>query len=402
MAQKDKQVSKYLAQYAEPEMDLLGNFPSSQSYNHVVVIPAYQESFTFIENFLCSTLADENALVILVVNQPQNDDNLAPQQTLNTAVKGLGDCIWSNQNLSLIQPKAKQTQVLLVDRFNQPIPEDYGVGLARKIGCDLAVYLIHHDIVKTAWVHSTDADAQLPSNYFSAVELLSNKETVAACYNFTHHSENEEIHQATQAYESALKYYVDGLKFANSPYAFFTIGSTIVFEASAYTKVRGFPKKSAGEDFYLLNKLAKLGKVAFIEEAKIILKARLSDRVPFGTGPAVSKILSLQSEQKDYTYYHPKAFECLKQTLTAFESLWCECNKKNDWQNSLTEESLEALKSIGFERFVEKHHTDNEKQFNKQLIVWFDGFKTLKFIHALRDNGLQNLPLNEIFKIKTF
>ena len=48
------------------------------------------------------------------------------------------------------------------------------------------------------------------------------------------------------------------MKYARSPYAFHTIGSTMAVSANHYAKVRGFPKREAGEDFYLLNKLAKV------------------------------------------------------------------------------------------------------------------------------------------------
>ncbi len=66
---------------------------------------------------------------------------------------------------------------------------------------------------------------------------------------------------ATQLYELSLRYYVAGMKFARSPYAFHTIGSSMAVSPVHYARVRGFPKREAGEDFYLLNKLAKLGSV---------------------------------------------------------------------------------------------------------------------------------------------
>jgi hypothetical protein len=44
---------------------------------------------------------------------------------------------------------------------------------------------------------------------------------------------------------------------------------------------------------------------------------------------------------------------------------------------------------------VVKQQVNKQAQFNKQLTVWFDSFKTLKFIHALRDLGLENIALEQ-------
>ena len=70
----------------------------------------------------------------------------------------------------------------------------------------------------------------------------------------------------SRLYEYSLRYYVAGLTYAQSPYAFHTIGSTMAVNAEHYASVRGFPRREAGEDFYLLNKLAKVGSVHTLEE----------------------------------------------------------------------------------------------------------------------------------------
>ena len=45
----------------------------------------------------------------------------------------------------------------------------------------------------------------------------------------------------------------------------------------------GFPRRNATEDFYILNKLAKVGSIARLAGTPVILEGRLSDRVPIGT-----------------------------------------------------------------------------------------------------------------------
>ena len=186
-----------------------------------------------------------------------------------------------------------------------------------------------------------------------------------------------------------------GLAYAKSPYAYFTIGSILSFDMLAYCQARGFPKRSAGEDFYLLNKLAKLGRVTYLDNVMIKLDARPSQRVHFGTGPAVQHIIQLESQGLDYAYYHPAIFTELKTVLKAFESLWNNRRHTQTWLAELSQISHQALTNIGLLSFITKQSMAKQDQFEKQLIVWFDSFKTLKFIHALRELGLENMPLEQ-------
>ncbi len=407
-----KHISKYLQQYAEAEVQALLSFPDNFYFKQAVIVPAFKESSNFVDDFFASPLANEQALVILIINQPDSIKDTIAQQALFDKLHQRGELVWQADNLSLlnyphnsvenVSVKSSTSKLLVVNRFTQAIPEKQGVGLARKIGADIALSLFHRGYITSPWLYSTDADVKLPDNYFSALashsysnDKNSEGKTVAACFNFSHASDNIDIHQANQQYEQALRYYVAGLNYAGSHYAFFTIGSTLAINVQAYATVRGFPKRSAGEDFYLLNKVAKLGDIAFIESSKIAIKARTSDRVPFGTGPAVSQIIVLNKSQQDYCYYHPQVFELLKQCLSAFEQLWLHREQLDLWYAKLDEAIVNALDAIAFNRFLEKNSNHHQQQFDKQLQVWFDGFKTLKFIHALRDFGYANIPLTQ-------
>ncbi|MEW6991505.1 hypothetical protein AADZ91_12545 [Colwelliaceae bacterium 6441] len=395
-------LTKYLQKYAEPEVDSLLTFPRQLCYSHVLIIPAYKETSNFVDTFLQSQLIFQNVLLIIVINQPDYDDNLEPQQHLYRDSLSKGQLAWQNNNLSLVSLKLGDSSLLIVDRFSTPIPEKLGVGLARKIGADLACYLHQQNIIKTAWLHSSDADAKLPDNYFTSLIERQTKNSVAACYNFIHQSDNKSIALANLTYERSLRYYVAGLTYAGSPYNFFTIGSVLAFKIEAYASVRGFPKRSAGEDFYLLNKLAKLGKVLWLSTCVIQLAARMSNRVPFGTGPAVKQIIDLTEQGQVYCYYHPVVFEHLKVLLKSFSCLYERRRALNTWYELFSAEIKDALVSIGFEAFIEKQQKSNQQQFDKQLTVWFDAFKTLKFIHHLRDHHYENLPLTDAIEQASF
>jgi len=59
-----------------------------------------------------------------------------------------------------------------------------------------------------------------------------------------------------------------------------------------------------------LNKLAKAGSIRRIHETRVYPSARISTRVPFGTGAAVAKMLSGASS--DLCFYDPRIFMILK------------------------------------------------------------------------------------------
>ncbi|XPF94790.1 hypothetical protein ACM9HF_01925 [Colwellia sp. RE-S-Sl-9] len=406
---KCKNLIKYLDQYAENNVTQLGThladlLPHNVNFEHVVVIPAYKESPQFVARLLSSPVIVP-VLYIIVINQPDSDVDSSPQINLYNFIKSSGTSIFKEGEIELISA-SEQTYFLIVDAFTHPLPVDQGVGLARKIGSDYALCLINKNKVLSDWIHSTDADAHLPEGYFEATSALSKQkkhnQTVAVSYNFTHVDKNIELQQANKLYETALRYYVAGLSYAGSDYDFFTIGSVIAFKAKEYAMVRGFPKRSAGEDFYLLNKLAKLGQVKFLKNAVVTIEARVSDRVPFGTGPSVANILQLKQDNKPYCYYHPQVFEELKNCIRTFDTLWENRFNLDDWTSALSKESQHALQDIKLASFVDKQKNNNQIQFNKQLTVWFDAFKTLKFIHSLREQKYADIPLQKAIESAGF
>ena len=393
----NKAVTQYLSKYAEPECALLLPLDEQFSFQCSVVIPAYKESFEFIERFI-NQFQRNSVLLILVVNQPEGELNEGPQQSLVDYVAGRMKRVWSNGHLSLYQSDYS-FGILLVERFTQGhrIPPKQGVGLARKIGADLACKLISQGKVRCSWVGSTDADALLPDNYFVRLQkasddlLIQSKgmQSKAATFQFQHVTQgNSAIHKATELYEQWLNYYVAALRWAESPYAFHTIGSCLVFDCTGYCQVRGFPKRAGGEDFYLLNKMAKLATITEFDEV-ISLQSRLSDRVPFGTGPAVQKLIEQNANEEEYLVYNPEIFEELRQLQIAFRALYdcCANSKFDEWLAGLSSVNSMVLQEMGFKAAVDKilSNCKSEKSFSQQIHSWFDAFRTLKYVHAMEE-----------------
>jgi len=411
-------VEKYLQTYAEPAVSALDDLPAGPRWENVLVIPACNERPRFLRP---PPPCGGRSLMVLVINQAAG---AAPDVSLNNralaeAVRTGFELSWQSapaQGLSLWRDPAAPRDLLLADRYSEglQLPAAGGVGLARKTGADLALELVRRRRVRSRWIHCSDADARLPETYFTCVN--GRAEQGAGCaalvYPFSHVEDGEGVQDdavlaATQRYELSLRYYVAGLKYAGSPYAFHTIGSTIAVSAVAYAKVRGFPRRAAGEDFYLLNKLAKVAPVVQLEKgpecAAIEIAARRSDRVPFGTGAAVGRITAMCDPAGDYRYYDPAVFDLLGTWLRCLPAAWR--SRSTDPGTLLPDQNgqgqqalLAALRKMNTGKALEHafRQSGDLDQFSRQVHTWFDAFRTLKLIHALRDACLPSISFAEL------
>jgi hypothetical protein len=425
-------MEKYLRNYAEPEITALDGLPGDEQWAEVLVIPACNESPEFLRP---PPPCSGRSLMVLVINESVSalQEVSSCNQALAATVRTRFEPQWQSDpgfpgsGMSLLRDPLVPRDVLLVDRFSEgrKLPAGGGVGHARKIGADLAASMIHHNRIRSPWIHCSDADVQLPDTYFlCGAGKKADPENAALIYPFRHcgdkkGADHKDVLLATQLYELSLRYYVAGMKFAHSPYAFHTIGSTMAVNAGHYAKVRGFPKREAGEDFYLLNKLAKVGSVLGLGESSdcgpIEIAARRSDRVPFGTGAAVNIITALDNPLKAFRYYNPLVFEFLQLWLRSWPAIWqsqssdLAMNIFPDQPAGLDRcEGLQALltglKRIRTDKALDHAFRQSKDlgQFTRQMHTWFDAFRTLKLIHILRDHHLPSvsfagLTVNPIF-----
>ena len=270
------------------------------------------------------------------------------------------------------------------------LPARQGVGLARKIGTDTALALHVKGKVAQPWIFQTDADAVLPATYFQhfsgeGARVFAHRHVV-----YPDVDNSDKLAHAAQLYDRHMRYYVDGLARAGSAYAFPTLGSTLALHAASYAKVRGYPRRNAAEDFYLLNKMAKIGSVIYEPDITLKLAARPSPRVPFGTGPALQAIVEqLQQDPSGAAYlsYHPASFDLL-QTALAYMDQLARCSRVESASvKSCTDKRVESLlATLGFADLREQLHIryTSAQQRHTVLQHWFDGFRTLRFIHEAR------------------
>lgn len=398
--------TKYLQRYAEVECTQLA-LPQ-RNWQQVLVIPAYREPVHLLDRLEKLLASAPNTLVILVINQP---DNQGPTvDALDQAIRqrysshdGEGWARWHGT--------ADNSTLLVIDRFSEgrAIPHKQGVGLARKIGCDIACRLIDTGNVHSPWIFSSDADVSWPADYFTAANAAASNSS-ALLYPFKHCSAAGQNPIPIALYEFSLHYYVAGLRWAGSPYAFHTIGSILAIDHQHYARVRGFPKRSGAEDFYLLNKLAKTGTIEQLPAPLIRIHDRESDRVPFGTGPARHTIAGLDEPLRQYPLYHPACFTALRQALETLKYIASTDCPLKSWQQTLADKpihtapALYALDAMGIADAIEHaaRHSHSSDGFNRHLHNWLDGFRTLKCIHSLRDQHYSSSHFEELMKGENF
>jgi hypothetical protein len=383
-------------------------------WHQVLILPAYQESTALLEKLkhlpASDGEADARTLVILVLNRPDTDSDPLVNADIRDALKEgtLPRAMRESVSVFCLNP---YTDLYLYDMeiLHGPTPNALGVGLARKTGCDLALQWSDAGGISGEWLCSADADATLPQDYFK--QLQSAKPNSVACtFPFRHtQSMDEACTTATALYELRLHHYVLGLEYAGSPYAYHTLGSCLAIRSSAYAHAHGFPKRAGAEDFYLLNKLAKLGPVARLQGRCIELESRNSSRVPFGTGPAVAKIIEAVQPDEVALFYHPECFTALKGLLGCLPAL-AEAYDQGiaplligeGINGDLALKAQAALAELGIAAALThcQKQSRSSAQFQRHFHQWFDGFRTLKFIHALRDSALPMLSLAELSGIR--
>ena len=261
-------------------------------------------------------------------------------------------------------------------------PEKFGVGLARHQAIMSSIEYID----SSSAVISLDGDSPVSANYLEAIFEYTEKNPSfgAGHVNFKHKHDGtaEEIY-AIQLYDQHLHRHRKNLEESGSPHAWYAIGSTIVCTKEAYLKAGGYnARRMAGEDFYLLQQLSKVGfKIEMIENAFVYPSNRESDRVPFGTGKAVSDIL----KSGEWLTYHTDCYKTLKKTLeiiysktslNGLEILNCLPQESKDW-------FLERKFPTVWEKL--KANSKSSEALIQRFNEWLDAFQTLKFIHFLSD-----------------
>lgn len=261
-----------------------------------------------------------------------------------------------------------------------------GAGLARKYGMDEAVRRFNQIDKKDGIIVSLDADSLVEPNYLLEIEKHFEKQpkNVGATIRFEHQKEGFGKRQleGIELYELYLNYYKKALEFTSYPHALFTVGSAFAVKAEAYVRRGGMNRRQAGEDFYFLQNLVQLGHVGEINNTCVHPSARISDRVPFGTGPLLAKWMSGDEDLK--MCYDFQAFVDLKAFFEKRASLFRSTHSEFNSLLSNLPNSVETyLKEDEFWNEIQDLNKNcaSEYAFSSRFFQKFNAFKILKYLN---------------------
>lgn len=397
-AEVTRYLNKYGSSFYEIEMD------RNAKINMAVVIPALME-YNNIRTLLSSLSENDPepfpyTLIVFVVNNLSNaseeikEDNRRSMEMIRNIMRKEAS---SDELINKVMASGLRLALVDISSPGREMPgKDGGVGLARKTGMDLALTVFDYSSDSEKVIVCLDSDCTVSKNYLKSIyNSFKGGSLKAASLNFSHTiSGSSEKDLAIICYEIFLRYYVLGLKFASSPYAFHTIGSAMACTYDSYIKIEGMNKRKAAEDFYFLEKLAKTVKVQTIPDACVYPSGRGSWRVPFGTGQRVNRFL--EHTHEEYLLYSPQSFAVLKEWLNIFYSfpalsadeLLQEAGRISP---ALKDFLMQQNFPSDFSRILQNARKPD--QLKRQKDSWFDGFRTLKLIHYLRDNGYPSVNM---------
>lgn len=375
----DKEIRRYLqARGIKGPWKISGT--NRNDFAGAIVIPALAEA-EYIWGTLKSLAQNppqilKDFLVLVVVNHRQNVPTEVKRNNLET-LHLLANRKDSFKNLSLAWVDAASPGL--------EFPEHGGVGLARKIGFDLVLEKLNYQGFFPLLI-SLDADTLVRPDYLPVLIHHFQKCTAGgAVIPFCHQkgtTEQEDL--AIKRYELFLRAYVFGLELARSPYAFHTIGSTMACTAAAYVRAGGMNTRSAAEDFYFLQQLAKTSGLAQVKGTIVYPAARASWRVPFGTGKSVLKFLT--SPSGAIKFYQTACFQSLKNWLNLVPQYICSSTEKlQKMAAEISPALVDFLSKIHFQEVWPKLQKNYHslRQLQSAFHIWFDGLKTLQLIHHL-------------------
>jgi len=170
-----------------------------------------------------------------------------------------------------------------------------GVGWARKIAMDEAIRQLDMWGSEEGILAAFDADSLVSKNYFTAIEAAFKRNpgyhfvNLQFCHPVDDPGLTDSLREGIIRYELYLRYLRNAMHWCGYPHAIHTVGSSFAVRATSYVKQGGMNRRQAGEDFHFLHKMVLLGDYGVIRDAIVFPAARISHRVPFGTGAALKR-----------------------------------------------------------------------------------------------------------------
>jgi hypothetical protein len=360
----------------------------------IVVVPAFNEpSITeLLDSFLLCKSPKCRIEVIVIINAPSD----APKNCLKNNQTSLSDIkAWKKNNSNCF------FRLYPID-IGQPEIKGWGVGLARKAGMDEAVRRFNFNNLSEGVIACLDADCTVQDNYFISLEneLLKRKDRNGCSIYFEHPVSGEKfpenIYNAVYQYELHLRYYFQALLFTGYPNVFHTVGSSLAVKSSPYIKAGGMNRRQAGEDFYFVQKIVSAGGYFNLNSTTVDPSPRPSERVPFGTGAAVGRMVA--KNEKQLLTYNPLAFIDL--------GVFFGFTEKSFQYNSVDLINLYQRFPESIKIFLDekdwiykmseiKENTSGLSSFKKRFFDWFNMFRVVKYLNFSHKTFYEKIPVND-------
>lgn len=273
----------------------------------------------------------------------------------------------------------------------------HGVGFARRVLFERILEEANPDDI----IVSLDADTYVKPHYLQSLaeNFVANPAVTAIAVPYYHevNLSDERQSRAMLRYELYMRNYAVNLLKISSPYGFTALGSAIAMRVGALRKIGNITPLQSGEDFYLVQKFCKMGGLSLFNTECVYPAGRYSDRVPFGTGPAMKQ--GAEGVWDSYPIYHHRIFEPVQD---AYNRLWelyenrisltnndfllflqKDTGKQDIWEDirrnvsdfdhfvKAFHQKADGLRILQYARYKHKQHNINEEiTINDNLRLW--------------------------------
>lgn len=355
-------------------MQTAHNSSSSEIILHVA-IPAMNEADYLLQTISCLlSQSHDRYRIWICVNQPDHWWSEPDKKEI---------CQNNQATLDYLN-NIKDHRINLIDRSSPGkgwTGKAFGVGQARKCLMDT----INDTALPDDIIVSLDADTRFGKDYLrSILETFDRFPGAIALSNPYYHKRTgeEPLDRAMLRYEIYMRHYAINMWRIRSPYSFTALGSAISLPVESYRKIGGITAKKSGEDFYFLQKLRKAGWICNYNEQKVYPGTRYSDRVFFGTGPALIK--GSQGNWESYPVYDYKLFDQVKETYEAFPELY-----QNHFETPMTPFLIQQFREEDpFEPL--RRNSATSEQFAAACHQKVDGLRVLQFLKSETTKTIRN------------
>ncbi len=364
-----------------------------------VTIPCFDEPdlIRSLESLAACTPPSCGVTVIVVVN---SSDRTPPQLLFNNLQTIQSIQAWFNSGIRPFYHLRLLHAPALPSKWA-------GVGWARKIAMDEAIRSLDQRGLEEGILVGFDADSLVSRNYFTSIETAfrENPHFNFVTLNFCHPVDDpaltNSLREGIILYELYLRYLRNAMKWCGYPHSIHTVGSSFAVKASSYVKQGGMNRRQAGEDFHFLHKMVLLGDYGAVKGATVYPAARISHRVPFGTGAAMKKWED--GDRELHSAYALNSFDTLRPLFRnpgllfdADRTIWKELIEQLD---PVLQNYLEQTKTLNRLDELKKNCSDL-KMFTRRFYHLVNAFWIIQYLNLCESiEGGKGILVEEASKL---